>query len=60
VKREEEKAEMKEMEGGRVLVRWVEVSWRGRAKTRVEDTIVVGWEKALAGKLLARWVFLKL
>jgi hypothetical protein len=36
---------------------WGELACRSeRAKTRVEDTIVVGWEKGLAGQLLARWV----
>jgi hypothetical protein len=47
--KERRKAKRKEKEGGLACK-------SERAKSRVEDTIVVGWEKGLAGQLLARWV----
>jgi hypothetical protein len=49
---------MKERETGKVLKRLVEVGWRKseQAESRAKETIVVGWEKALADQLLARWV----
>lgn len=53
-----ETGEMKERENEKVLGRLVEVGWRKseQAKSRAKDTIVVGWEMALADQLLARWV----